>query len=187
MTTQEAILGGYHAPNTGFVRRLFLLDHQDCISVLDPTRHPQPGAVPGMLPAHGLAAGLGATLTRMDFPPKSCTMSANYSGLFTLYNIDYDLPGTHVSLAAFYEAAKNRQYVCLLEDYNSRCYVIGNEERGLRLGLTQSVATLAVSRLSLGGRLNVPPFQLVAPNGLVLAEVLADSDFGIGFSLDFNA
>lgn len=187
MTTQEANLGGYHAPNIGFVRRLYLLDRADCVSVVDPVRDRYAGAVPGMLPTNAVATVLGATLTRMNFPPKSCTMSANFSGRDTLYTIDYDLPGTDVSLAAFYETAKNRQFVCLVEDFNGRCYVIGNEERGLRLGLVQSVATLASSRLSLGGRLTVPPFQLAAPNGLVLAEVLANSDFGIGFSLDFNA
>ena len=187
MTTQEAVLGGYHAPNTGFVRRLFLLDREDCFSVLDPVRHQYAGAVPGMLPVNGVAAVLGAKLTRMEFPPKSCTMSVNYSGMTASYTIDYDLPGTDVTVAAFYEQAKNRQYVCLVEDYNGRCYVLGNEERGLRLSLTQSVATLANSRLSLGARLNVPPFQLLAANGLVLADVLANSDFGIGFSLDFNA
>ncbi|MPR36947.1 hypothetical protein [Salmonirosea aquatica] len=187
MTTQEAILGGYRAPNTGFVRRLFLLDREDCVSVLDPVRHRYAGAVAGMLPANGVAARLGATLTRMDFPPKSCTMGVNYNGMATTYSIDYDLPGTDVSVAAFYEQGQYRQYVCLVEDYNGRCYVLGNEERGLRLGLAQGVATLASSRLSLGGRLNVPPFQLTSANGLVLAEVLANSDFGTGFSLDFNA
>lgn len=187
MTTQEAVLGGYHAPNIGFVRRLFLLDREDCVSVLDPVRHQYASAVPGMIPANGVAVRLGATLTRMNFPPKSCTMSANYNGMATTHTIDYDLPGTDAGVAAFYEQAKFRQYVCLVEDYNGRCYVLGNEERGLRLSLTQSVATLANSRLSLGGRLNVPPFQLVATNGLVLADVLANSDFGIGFSLDFNA
>jgi hypothetical protein len=187
MTTQEAILGGYHAPNSGFVRRLFLLDREDCVSVLDPVRHRYAGAEPGMLPANGVAARLGAVLTRMDFPPKSCTMSVSYGGMATSYTIDYDLPGTDVSVAGFYEGAKNRQYVCLVEDYNGRCHVLGNEERGLRLSLVQSVATLASSRLSLAGRLNVPPFQMDLPNGLVLAEVLANSDFGIGFSLDFNA
>jgi len=155
--------------------------------VLDPVRHPYAGAVPGVLPANGIATELGATLTRMDFPPKSCTMAVQYSGLTTVYSIEYELPGTDVSVSHYHHTAKNRQYVCLVEDYNGRCYVLGNEERGLRLSLSQNVSAVATSLISLGGRLNVPPFQLAAANGLVLAEVLANSDFGIGFSLDFNA
>ncbi|GHB63948.1 hypothetical protein GCM10007390_17260 [Persicitalea jodogahamensis] len=187
MIAQEAILGGYHAPNIGYVRRLFLLDRANCVSVLDPSRNPAAGATPGLLPVGGLAVALGATLYRMDFPPKSCTMSFGYAGMITTVTIEYDLPGTNVALSNFFATGKNRQYVVLVEDNNGRCYVLGNEERGLRVGLTQAVAGVANSRFTLTARLNVPPFQLVAPNGLVLAEVLPDSDFGIGFSLDFNA
>ncbi|TDB69088.1 hypothetical protein [Arundinibacter roseus] len=187
MIIQQANLGGYSAPNVGYIRQLFLLDIEECVSVLDPIRNQFAGSTPGIIPIGGITVILGAILHRMAFPPKGCTMSINYAGLACSYALSYDLPGTDVSLMNFYSTAKNRQYLCLIEDNNGRCYLIGNEERGLRLSLAQSISAAANSNLSLSGQLNVPPFQLLLTNGLVLADVFPESEFSIGFSLDFNA
>ncbi|TDB64390.1 hypothetical protein [Arundinibacter roseus] len=178
-------IGGYRTPNIGWVRKLYLLDHREVVSVLDPIRHRYPNAQPGMVPVGGLATLVGAKLTRLIFPPRACTVAVEYRGPYNSYTINCQLPGTSAELAHFYEMARQKQHVCLLEDSNGNGFILGNEERGLRLELSQAVTNTAMTDLRLGGIQNVPPFALLG--GLVLADLFESTDFSVEFSLDFNA
>ena len=185
MSVLETKIGGYSAPNIGYVRRLYLLDREQCVAVLDPLRHRYVGASEGHVPLGGVVATEVAELISMQFAPKGCTFSLGYTPNGSVCTVSCDLPGTPGAIQNFYQRASHRQYVCLLEDNNGRAYVLGNEERGLRLRLSQSVGSVAISQLSLAGTLNVPPFQVLAGEGLVLAQVLGNPEIRIWFSLNY--
>ena len=192
MTITEQKIGGHSHSNAPGVLNLYVIDRKEVLSVLDPVRHRIPGGSVSVVPAGGLVLNRGALITKMKFPPLQCsyiqTMERTDGGLISKVVIEFQIPASRKDLIDFYNENYQKQIVCLVEDANRQAYIVGNEERGLRMQIGQSVNTINTNTVSFSGSFAVPAFLLeTSPAGLVLADHFRDTDFSIDFSLDFNA
>jgi len=192
MTTQQQKIGGYTGANVPGVLNLYLIDTKEVLSVLDPVRHRIPGASMTTIAAGGILLSRGAMITRMKFPPLACsyiqTIERTDGGLISKVQIEFSMPASRQDILAFYMENWQKRFVGLIEDANRLAYVVGNEERGLMMQIGQTVNSINANTVSLAGNFATPAFLLEAsPAGLVLADHFRDTDFGIDFSLDFNA
>lgn len=192
MTINQQTIGGYTGSNVPGVLSLYLFDRKDVLSVMDPFRHPAPGGSPSMIPAGSIIINRGALLTKMKFPPLSCsmiqTMERTDGGMVSKVVIEYMMPASRKDVSDYYITNYQKQFVALVEDANRQAYILGNEERGLMMSLVQSVNTVNAHSLTLYGNFNYPALYLETSGaGLVLADHFRDTDFSIDFSLDFNA
>lgn len=192
MTVNEQNVGGYAQSNVPFVLAVYLIDRQDVLSVLDPVRCPQPGGSLVRIPAGGIVVKTGAVVTRMKFPPLACSFSQTLSrtdgGVTSSVGINFSIPASREDVSAWYSKSQEKQFVALFEDTNRQAYLVGNEERGVRVSLAQSIASVNEHSVTLSGTFNLPAFLLPSlTGGIVLADLFPGTDFSIDFSLDFNA
>ncbi len=192
MIATENRIGGYHQSNIPFVRSVHLIKKSDVISVLDPVRFKLPGGNRTHIPFGGIRIRTGTMITRMMFPPQSCSFSQPYarsdSGLTSSPSINFPMPASRDDVLEWYLENSETQFVCLMEDNNSKAYIIGNEERGLRPAMSQSIGSVNDFSISLSGTFNLPLFVLrPIGEGVNLSVLFPDTDFSIDFSLDFNA
>ncbi|MDQ6479816.1 hypothetical protein [Dyadobacter sp. LHD-138] len=192
MTITEQKIGGYSGVNAPGVLNLYVIDRKEVLSVLDPARHRIPGGAVSVVPAGGVVLNRGAMITKMKFPPLQCsyiqTMERTDGGLISKPVIEFQVPASRKDLIDFYNVHYQKQFVCLVEDANRQAYIMGNEERGLRMQLSQSVNSVNTHLITFSGSFANPSFLLeTSAAGLVLADHFRDTDFSIDFSLDFNA
>lgn len=192
MIVNEQKLGGYSQANSPFVLSLYLIDKSDVISVMDPFRHRLPGGHVSRIPFGGIVLKTGTMITQMKFPPLACSYSQNFNrsdgGVVSSFGINFSIPASREDVTDWYNESAEKQFVCLMEDANRQPYIIGNEERGLRTAMAQSISSVNEHAVSLSGALNVPAFLLpTLTGGIVLADLFPDTDFSYDFSLDFNA
>jgi len=192
MTITEQKIGGYTGINIPGVLSLYLIDRDDVWSVQDPYRHVIPDAAVSRIQSGAIVLKTGAVVTKMKFPPLACHFSqvadrGDGGNSFALA-VDFAIPSSKEEIFDYYHQNRQKQFVCLMEDANRQGYVLGNEERGLRMNIAQSIAAANAISVTFSAKLNVPAFLMqTSVNGLVLAEQFPDTEFGIEFSLDFNA
>ncbi|PWJ49592.1 hypothetical protein CLV98_1465, partial [Dyadobacter jejuensis] len=124
-------------------------------------------------------------------PPLACSFSQTFErgdgGLIINSSIAFAIPASRLDIAAFFNTHYQKQWVCLLEDANRQAYILGNEERGLRMVMSQGIGSTNSHTISLSGKSTIPALILeTSVQGLVLAEQFPDTDFSIDYSLDFN-
>ena len=182
----------YSGSNTPGVLAVYIIDRSDVLSVLDPVRHRLPGATASTVPTGGIVLRRGTQLTRMKFPSLTCSFSqsAERSDAGNTYSmsVGFDMPGSCEDLFDFFHTNYQKQWVCIVEDANRRAYILGNEEQGLRMNMSQTVNPRNAFSVGFSAKLNVPGFLLqTSVYGFVLAEQFPDVEFGHDFSLDFNS
>ena len=192
MTITEEKIGGYTGANVPGVLNLYLIDTKEVLSVLDPMRHRIPGASATIIPAGGILINRGALISKMKFPPLSCsyiqTIERTDGGLISKVLVEFTVPASRQDVLQFYMDNWQKRFVGLIEDANRQAYIVGNEERGLMMQIGQTINAINANTVSFAGNFAVPAFILeTSPAGLVLADHFRDTDFGIDFSLDFNA
>jgi hypothetical protein len=192
MTINEQKIGGYSGSNVPGILSLYVIDLADVLSVQDPQRHRLPGATPSRLLAGDIILKTGAMITKFKFPPLACGFTqvseAGDGGITFTQSIDFAIPGSREDIMDFYNTNCNKQWLCLMEDGNRRAWVVGNEQRGLRMSLSQSITSANTHSVSFYLKTNVPAFVLeTAATGLVLADHFADVEFGIEFANELNA
>lgn len=192
MTINEQKIGGYSGSNAPGILTLYVVDLADVLSVLDPQRHRLPGALPSRLLAGDVVVKTGAVFTKFKFPPLACGFTQvaerGDGGVTYSQSVDFAMPGSREDIMDFYNTNCNKQWLCLIEDANRKAYVLGNEERGLRMALGQSITAANMHSLSFFGKMNAPAFILeTTVNGLVLADHFPDVEFGLDFSMELNA
>lgn len=192
MITNTQKIGGYSGSNAPGVLALYVMDRMDVLSVQDPYRHRLPGAAASRLLAGDVVVKTGAMITQFKFPPLTCSFTqvsevGDGGEVFTM-GVSFGIPGAREDVLDFYNVNSQKQWVCLMEDANRKAFVLGNEERGLKMAIGQSVTTTNGLSLSFSAKLNVPAFLLeTSEAGLVLANHFPDVEFGLEFSIDFNA
>lgn len=189
VSEQQISYGGSNVPN---VLTLYVIELGKVLSVLDPLRHRLPGANLAKVTAGALVLRNGSAFTKMKFPPLACvfTQTIERGDAGNAYNmlVEFAMPGSRENMLAFFNENSQKQFVCLVEDGNRQAYILGNEERGLRMIMGQSVSGINAYTVNFSGKLNVPAFLMeTSLSGLVLAEQFPDTDFSIDFSLDLNA
>ena len=184
-------VGGHNQVNSPFVRSVYFLDRSDVIAVLDPFRYAIPGAERSYIPFGGIRIKTGAVVDKMKFPPQTCIYSQQFkrtdSGVESFCQIDFPIPASRPDALDWYTKNAQKQLVCLFEDNNGRPYIFGNEERGARPAMSQSIGTTNEYFISVSGRFNVPTLMLNPKLGLDLSVLFPETDFSYDFSLDFNA
>lgn len=192
MTVEEQIVGGYNGSNPPFLTSLHLIRRSDVLVVLDPMRFKRPDSIMPLLPVGGIRLKDHARVSRMKFPPQTCTMElassrtdagVSYTGLF-----EFPMPGSQIIVSAWLHQNREQQMMALAETADGTVWVVGNEEQGMRPSMVHAAGAATHHLISISGTFNLPPFVLSpASEGLNLATIFPDTDFNTDFSLDFNA
>lgn len=177
MLVNEIKIGNPKQANVGWVRRMYLMNREDISLFLDPIRYPETaGDVPNMLYVGRVLPKGRTVLARIDFPKRACVFSQKITT--TEGGVVYDVAissetTTHSpDLIDWHLVRKEMELLAILEDQNGTCYMVGNEEHGLKMGIEQAVGAINMSNISLAGRFIYPILLLETADPTVLFETI---------------
>lgn len=177
MLVNEIKIGNPKQANVGWVRRMYLMNREDISLFIDPIRYPETaGEVPNMLYIGKVLPNVRTVLTRIDFPKRSCLFSQKIvmtdGGVVYEVAISSETTKHSPDLIDWHLARKEMELLAMLEDQNGTCYMVGNEEHGLRMAIDQQIGQVNVSNISLAGRFVYPVLLLETIEPSILFETI---------------
>lgn len=177
MLVNEITIGNPKQANVGWVRRLYLMNREDISLFIDPIRYPETaGAVPNMLYIGRVLPNVRTVLTRIDFPKRSCLFSQKIvmtdGGVVYTVTISSEATKQSPDLIDWHLANKERELLAMLEDQNGNCYMVGNEEHGLRMDIDQGIGAMNMTNIALSGRFVYPVLLMETIEPSVLFETI---------------
>ncbi|MFN8347454.1 MAG: hypothetical protein U0X91_20795 [Spirosomataceae bacterium] len=157
-------LGNPKQSNIGWVRRLYVLC-AEAVKVYDPIRYPERTfTAANTLTTGDIMPVDMPVLYGIQFPKRGCTMEQKQveteGGIVYDVTIQAELTTHAPDFFLFLRKNQEKELVALAEDQNGTCYLIGNEEHGLRAEAGGKIADINSSAFQLTGRFAYPVFYL---------------------------